>query len=272
MCSAPYKVGVSEFRCGQCMPCRIYRRHVWSSRMLLESFLHDESWFVTLTYDKDHLPEGGSLVPRDLRDFLKRLRSRIEPERIRFFAVGEYGEQSWRPHYHLIVFGLRYKWVKELASIWGKGFVHVGEVNLTTTSYVAKYVQKGLGARDARLEGRYREFARMSLRPGIGAGAMEEFKRLCSTYGGAKGISATGDVPLAFRFDGKLSHFGRYLRDRLRNSLGIDKRLHVSEDGERLLSEVDWRPFRLEIEARRRADFWTCKARSRVRKVSREAL
>jgi len=34
---------------------------------MLETHDHEHNTFATLTYDDDHLPADGSLVPRDLR-------------------------------------------------------------------------------------------------------------------------------------------------------------------------------------------------------------
>nr|WAE43903.1 MAG: replication initiator protein [Microviridae sp.] len=76
--------------------------------------LHElSSWnnkasFITLTYDDEHLPPNASLVKNDLQLFFKRLRKSLEPykRKIKYFASGEYGSTTNRPHYHMIVFGL----------------------------------------------------------------------------------------------------------------------------------------------------------------------
>ena len=74
---------------------------------MIEAGQHTDNAFVTLTYADDQLPDGNSLCPEDVTKFLKRLRKRIDPVKIRYFLCGEYGEGSTsRPHYHLILFGL----------------------------------------------------------------------------------------------------------------------------------------------------------------------
>lgn len=107
--------------CGQCIGCRLDYSRQWANRGYLESLLHDQNYFVTLTYDNDHLPmhdskttkEGkiyvwqddwtGTLRKRDLQLFFKRLRKRIP--KFLYMACGEYGGQNGRPHYHVILFG-----------------------------------------------------------------------------------------------------------------------------------------------------------------------
>lgn len=65
---------------------------------MLEAAQYEDNCFITLTYDDEHLPLGMSLVPKDLQDFLKRFRSRIAPIKVRYYGVGEYGDQTQRPH------------------------------------------------------------------------------------------------------------------------------------------------------------------------------
>ena len=112
----------NEYPCGQCMPCRITRRQEWTFRLLLELKEHPYAYFITLTYDDNHLPQpfsllsktgksrnklSGSLDKKAISAFIKRYR-RYTGEKIRFFGVGEYGDSSdegtSRPHYHLIIF------------------------------------------------------------------------------------------------------------------------------------------------------------------------
>lgn len=106
--------------CGQCTGCRVSRRMALAKRLHDESSFFEESWFVTLTYDDSSLPFAGSLVADHVSAFIKRLRDRIKPNKIRFFSIGEYGSTCslheiencpacgglQRPHYHLILFGL----------------------------------------------------------------------------------------------------------------------------------------------------------------------
>lgn len=94
--------------CGRCLACRIQKRREWTLRCLheLEANNH-EAMFVTLTYNDDNIPVGQSLRKLHLQQFFKKLRKLTE-KKIRYFAVGEYGDETQRPHYHAIIFGLSF--------------------------------------------------------------------------------------------------------------------------------------------------------------------
>ncbi|MEM2002484.1 MAG: hypothetical protein QXT77_07565 [Candidatus Methanomethylicaceae archaeon] len=209
------------------MPCRINRRRAWAWRIFLETHSHDASIFVTLTYNDAHLPPGGTLVPEDYRNFLKRLRRYVEPRRFRFFCVGEYGEQTERPHFHLCLFGLDFGDRSNVVRAWSDrgdpiGFVHIGDVTLDSAQYCAGYVVKKLTSKsDPRLNGRHPEFARMSLRPGIGAPAMAILAKQLKRY---KDVAMTehGDVPLTLKIGKKDFPVHKYLRERLRKEMEFD--------------------------------------------------
>lgn len=230
--------GAIPFGCGQCLPCRINRRRQWMWRQYLEGLCHAENSFVTLTYDDEHLPDKGVLVPRDLQLFLKSLRKCISPVRVRYFAVGEYGEDNKRPHYHLSLFGVcgdtfingkpvaEYGYVRGKLCVvggwihecWSRGFVDVREFNHLTAQYVAGYTVKKLTDWKNGQVFAVPEFARMSNRPGIGADAVRTIGRaLVDTAQGWE----SGDVPSQLRIGGKLVPLGRYLLDKLRSEVGF---------------------------------------------------
>jgi len=180
-------VGSVPAGCGQCMPCRINRRRLWTHRMMLESYKHAENSFLTLTYDDEHLPARGSLDPSHTQKWLKRFRKAIAPRKVRFYLVGEYGDQSQRPHYHAALFGVgpdgivvnnEYCSVPDIVSrTWGKGHVMLGSLTSASAQYICGYVTKKMTSKfDPRLNGRYPEFARMSRRPGIGSSWFEAYQ------------------------------------------------------------------------------------------------
>lgn len=172
--------------CGQCIGCRLEYARNWAVRCMHEASLYDENSFCTVTYDDEHMPDGGTLVKKDCQDFIKRLRSRFNDRRIRFYLSGEYGEVSLRPHYHMLLFGFdlpdkrpwttrgQYRvWVSDiLEETWGKGITEIGEVTFESAAYCARYmVEKFKGPKevmDAWYDGLLPEFALMSRRPGIG--------------------------------------------------------------------------------------------------------
>lgn len=221
LCIRPFKTGGAEFGCGQCLPCRINRRRMWTGRILLESLAHQANAFVTLTYDEEHLPhELDSKTPGG---WIRELR-RIVERPLRYFAVGEYGEQTKRPHYHAAVFGLSMLESEAVSEAWSKGYVHVGELTAESAQYIAGYVCKKMTARsDPRLEGRFPEFSRMSLRPGIGVYAIEQMAGGYLSLGGSQALIDDGDVTPLLRIGGRKYPLGRYMRDQLRVAVGWEK-------------------------------------------------
>jgi len=225
--------GRIPFGCGQCKPCRINRRRQWTWRQYLESLCHDQSTFVTLTYSSEHLPENGSLQPRDLQLWLKRVRFELLPLRVRYFAVGEYGEEKDRPHYHISLFGVRWNALavrsrnafdprKCILKTWGFGGAFVTEFNETTAQYISGYVVKKLTRPDDErlLPGQLPEFARMSLRPAIGKEAMRIVAESLSRSGLLDELDG-GDVPRQLKLGKRSIPLGRFLLKALREAVGF---------------------------------------------------
>lgn len=235
LCRKPFIRGNIPFGCGQCQPCRINRRRQWAWRQYLESLTHDHSCFVTLTYDDEHLPAGEGLVPRDLQLWLKKIRFELAPVRVRFFAVGEYGQggkRRFNPHYHISLFGVpwsalsvswRYQFDPRACVLtsWPYGRSFLSEFNELTAQYVAGYVVKKWTRKDDLvLEGRMPEFARMSRRPGIGTDAMEVVAGTLGRSGTIDQI-AGGDVPRELKIGRRSIPLGRFLLSKLRAAVGF---------------------------------------------------
>lgn len=182
---------------------------------MLESLLHGDSCFATLTYDDKHLPEDGSLDPEDGVKWLKRLRKEIEPRRVRYYLAGEYGDVSWRPHFHVALFGVSQLETDLVERSWGMGHVMLGELNEKSASYIAKYVTKKLTKKeDPFLCGRYPEFSRMSRRPGLGAGFVTG---VSAEYVSMPGVIRL-DVPTVLMHGKKKWPLDRYLKRKLREA------------------------------------------------------
>lgn len=229
-CLKPIGKHGRHFECGKCPLCLRYRRRVWTHRLILEAKAHEHSSFATLTYAKN--PPGNSLRPLDVQNWLKELRHAIEPQKIRFFLSGEYGSSpTYRPHYHCILFGLDAITAGGfdgnsgvVQSTWGLGFTTVRSLTASRCSYTAGYVDKKITQkephRDPRnkklyMDGRYAQFIRMSLRPGIGRQAADIVSKSLDSGTGLQFIQSSGGMPTALRHGKLLLPLGRYLRGKV---------------------------------------------------------
>lgn len=261
LCRHPYIKDGMPFPCGNCMPCRVLRKRHWTHRIILEAAGHKDNAFITLTYSDEYLPRledgRGTLVPEDVRKFLNRLRTNYARSTgltgIRFFAVGEYGDKTQRPHYHLALFNYPACWRYSgshfdpdtgsccrqcdfLLKNWGLGHVHSGRLSVKSAAYIAHYTTKKMTHEDdVRLNGRAPEFARQSNRPyGIGAGAMFDVASELLKFNLDKSLI---DVPHTLRHGEKEWPLAPYLRRKLRKLIGRDERA-PDEVIEALLEEL----------------------------------
>lgn len=201
--------------CRHCWSCQLKYAAEWATRLTWESQRYEHKYYITLTYDEEHVPifssmlytdkdgktteyenDGtwnGSLEPKDMNKFINTLRKHYERQGIKdikYFYCGEYGGKTERPHYHMILFGAPLKieqfydfyedpkhkklhWKsKELDKWWNKGMIDVAEVEWNSCAYVARYCMKKISnENDGRIyaeKGKYKEFIRMSRKPGIG--------------------------------------------------------------------------------------------------------
>lgn len=172
--------------CGQCLECKINLSKQWADRCTLEamSYRPDQCTFITLTIDQDHLfsefisdcidLESGEIfhVPevqkRPLQLFLKRVRAAFPDNKLRFFGCGEYGSKNYRPHYHLLLYGLDFHDLKPLEDsvagisgdslyqsdtldkLWNKGMAAVAPFSWASAAYVARYTTKKLYSKEER--------------------------------------------------------------------------------------------------------------------------
>lgn len=227
--SCQYPVVLAKDRivgCGQCTNCRIRKKKEWTSRIILESTLYEDNTFATFTYDEDHFPENASVDPRVMQLLMKRLRKQYD-RKIRYFGVGEYGDETMRPHYHAILFNhpncLRGRSVytqrdreccaicTRVRKIWGLGQVHLTAVSVQSAAYVASYTIKAWTKEENVPEFLTPEFTAKS--QGIGHDYAWE---LAST------LLETGHevVPFAVRHNGRLWPLGRYLREKISKYTG----------------------------------------------------
>ena len=187
-----------ELPCGQCIGCRLDRAKQWTIRNIVELAQHEESCWITLTYDEQS-KQSDSLRYEDFKTFIKALRRKFKnTHRIRYYMAGEYGELRYRPHFHICLYGwqppMKFPTTKShagfpqfesptLTRLWKKGMVTVGDLNAETIAYTARYITTKVNGSQA--EAHYKtnsidkdtgeilsqlepEFNRMSLKPGIG--------------------------------------------------------------------------------------------------------
>ena len=149
-----------QLPCGQCTRCRLERSRQWAIRCVHEAQMWTDNCFITLTYDKEHLPAGNTLKHLDYQLFMKRLRRRFFSSRetpIRYYMCGEYGEKGGRPHYHACLFNFNFPDRKPthksekgsqlyssklLEQIWGMGRCDIGELNFESAAYAARYIME----------------------------------------------------------------------------------------------------------------------------------
>lgn len=210
------RLAATPFGCGRCLPCRTNKARVWTHRILLEQSMNESSVFATLTYDDEKLPEDGNLDKKELQKFWKRLRKSMPDRKIRYFACGEYGPQTWRPHYHAAIFGTSIQDQQQIEKSWQKGFVHVGDLTKDSARYMTGYILKNQFWQNESLEGRTPEFATQSRNPGIGALGIDKVADKLH-----KNKFYHGQRPKELQYGRKTLPLGRYLQNRLDQGLEI---------------------------------------------------
>lgn len=255
--------------CGKCLACRINKRREWTLRLCHEEVFSETAYFITLTYDEDHVPmsvdkETGSVCmavkKEDIQLFMKRLRKACSDKQIRFFLNSEYGQQTQRPHYHALVFNIPEDKIFQdsriikrgrstsftspwLASIWKNGNVEFGIASKERAGYCAKYFID----RKEIDEDHVPNFSLMSRCPGIGYAYMKQIREKVRVYGLTGCMNACGTyVKLPRYYDGKI------YSDEERHERFLDHAYEVpDEDYFTMLDNAD-----LVEAARRRALTW----------------
>lgn len=134
--------------CGKCYACLANRRRSWLFRLQQENLTSVISLFVTLTYDelhvlRDSITSNGVLNKKHLQSFFKKLRNY---EDFTYYAIGEYGTHTHRPHYHAAIFFKSCPSINALDELsflinklWPYGFCSVSRVSYRRLNYVLHY-------------------------------------------------------------------------------------------------------------------------------------
>lgn len=146
--------------CNKCDLCGYRKQIDMVQRAALDESLFDcpPIWF-TLTYKPACLPANGELRYKDVQDFFKRLRRKLDrlhlPTDFRYICAGEYGKLG-RPHYHVIMYNNPFRCdetqTKKFAALeklifdaWGMSEPQARDFHQcygATSAYVTKYLCK----------------------------------------------------------------------------------------------------------------------------------
>lgn len=148
--------------CGHCIGCRLDYARQWAERCIHEADKHENNYFLTLTYDDDHLPKNKKDLPAffgdEISDFMKVLRQywkrKFNYDGIRFFGCAEYGEHAGQrlinPHLHILLFNCPIPDLQERHPVkvdgvlkWIKQFSDTGEQLLFSPAIHQVWQKKG---------------------------------------------------------------------------------------------------------------------------------
>lgn len=165
-CISPWQKDGIPLPCGKCYECKARKISSWSYRLMKEAERSSSALFVTLTFDTDHVPitEKGymSLSKEKLQNFFKYLR-KLHRVKLKYYACGEYGGKTNRPHYHIILFNAD---KDKVAKAWTQGTIHIGEVTAASVGYTLKYISKNGKIPAHKNDDRIPEFSLMSKKLG----------------------------------------------------------------------------------------------------------
>lgn len=217
--------------CGRCAFCCATRRSDWATRLEYEAKLHVVKKFVTLTYANPHLVwEHGNpqLHKPHLQKWFKRLRK--AGYKLRYYAVGEYGSRTYRPHYHVLLFGD----VPDdaIRSSWTFGDVHIGNVTQASINYCLGYIVSGKGWQ--MLHKRVRPFSLMSRKPGLGANYLTP--QMVEWHKPTKCFTDYRNYVLV---DGAKRHLPRYYKTKIFSKIDL-VRIAVRDQKQVFKNMVDW--------------------------------
>ena len=154
---------------------------------------------------------------------------------IKYYAVGEYGGKTLRPHYHMVIFNadvnlFERSWALENKTI---GQIHVGTITEASIGYTLKYISKASKIPLHKNDDRQKEFSLMS--KGLGSNYLTK-----TWYNGTKTTQKNVYVPLLTekkRLCRAITKRRYSTNTRRKNSLSLSEE---SEFISRIISERTW--------------------------------
>lgn len=252
-CKKGIKLQDGRVPCGQCMHCRVNAGRAWTSRILMETCTHPgTAWFLTLTYDDDHVPRTidgiQTLDKKGSRIWIQNAMRDLGA--FRYFLVGEYGDITLRPHLHLAVFPQSDSQVSALTRRWDKGHSSAYPLTPERAAYLAQYAAKKLTKdTDERLEpGQEPEFRTSSTRPPLAHAFVSVLVHAYSQGAGKALVEERGDVERSWRIGRRILPVPSYVLRETRRALGIpelhrDRLAHPGYYANRAAEEAaTWEP------------------------------
>ncbi len=223
--------------CGQCMACRINKGRVWSARIQLENLEHFHNYarlgeFLTFTYNDENLPAAvdpqdaplGTLQKKVFLKWVDNENSAGAVPHFRYYAIGEYGDRFYRPHYHMAVFPFNGEAIHRLRASWSRfGFTSASQLTDARARYLANYTGKKLTKADDSRLGSHQEpeFRTSSRNPPLGYDFAQSLTRHYQKSRYAELLKKRGDIERSFRFNGAVYPLSQYVLNTTRRNLGI---------------------------------------------------
>lgn len=159
----PVKIAVP---CGNCADCQRIKQNEWFFRSFMEYKYYRKiggaCYFITLTYDDEHLPhfiapdgtQQACFNKTHIHNFIKYLRIWLSrhgymSNGIKYFICSEYGKNTKRPHYHGLLFFPYHvpNFHHLMEKVWKHGFIICSKqgweiLSVSGIRYVSKYIAK----------------------------------------------------------------------------------------------------------------------------------
>lgn len=249
----------TDLPCGKCELCRVDMRYSKALRIMLEAESWPEkSYFITLTFDNDHLGDG-ELDHNEWSQFIKNFRQKfcqakyckikdrggkrhgkeysLTFKKIKQVMCGEYGDTFGRKHFHGIIFNHRFDDTRftgfyskkgnpiytsdSLRDVWAKGAVQVEEVTFDLALYVGAYVTDTIDDPEASAGRKKKQYGRFG--KGIGLEWIKKYWKDVLVSGKVSTFDRDYPAPRYFLKKIEELHPERYAAWKLEKTLRLKK-------------------------------------------------